>query len=203
MADEPNPIPFPCTEESSQMTTAQSYEYENELYGVFQEERKMLIEHEHSHDHAVNTALITISSGALAISLVILKDFRVPDDSPFNLLGLGWLMLVLSLLLALLTAKLNQETHSRFRDILDQEFVNGTDGALERARARQRRSMIRASLIFVEWSSFVLCIAGTILVFVFFYCGIQLKQDEYVEPPSSATAARAEPATTTKSDETD
>lgn len=147
-----------------------NFEYRRQLYEVYQQERRHLAEAEGALDHAVTTAVLTISGGALGISLTVVKDFNLlAAAAASNLLAAAWTLLVVALLGSLVALKCNQETHSRYLTILDEEMAREFDGAFERARRRQRACWLRRVLRIADWVSVVFCLIGTALLFMFVY----------------------------------
>ncbi|MCC6681755.1 MAG: hypothetical protein IT445_12710 [Phycisphaeraceae bacterium] len=174
-------------------------DYDHQLYDVYQEERRHLTQSEGTFDLAITTAVLTISGGALGISLTLVKDFDVVEAAATSyLLATAWVLLVLALLGSLVSLKVNQETHSRFRTILDEECAHGLDGAFERARARQTSCWLRRLLRFTDWASVTTCLVGTALLFTFVYSVVANGDTKNgTAPAATTTATAATPDSTT------
>lgn len=176
----------------SAVYTQQLYQYRLRLHEAYKEERRALVTAEGALDQATGAAILTVSAGALGLSLAFVKDFQL---SPTNLsswtLAFAWVSLVTALLLSLLTSKLNQETHARYREILDEEFRGEIDSALERAQVRQLKVKWRPWLRAFDWTRLFLCVAGTAALFVFVFQTLKHRGGESEQRQSESNVSQS------------
>jgi hypothetical protein len=82
------------------------------------EERKLLIDWEHGATTSFDKAMLTLSSGALVLSLTYLKELGGPSSSRWALHGC-WISFGLSILFTTWSFLLSQHGLRRQREILD------------------------------------------------------------------------------------
>jgi len=101
----------------------------------YHEYRPGLISQQLHAEKGYDALLVTLSSGAIGGSIVLLKDL-IGTDRAVAVWAMGFALLsfVVCLGLSLYHRKLTFDTHKQWRDILDAEFTNWSEpGAFERA----------------------------------------------------------------------
>jgi hypothetical protein len=85
---------------------------------VYLDERKQLVESERDTAKTFDTSMITITSGALALSLVFVKEVAPDPKNVYVLIG-AWVFFVLALLMIMSSFLTSQAATRKQRDILD------------------------------------------------------------------------------------
>lgn len=117
-------------------------------------ERGTLIEIEQKSADQHDKAILTISTGGLALSITFLKDIAPdPSKGTLVLVGISWICFGLSMLTILFSFLSSQIACRRQRDLLDELYLDGT-------RDQEKKANWWSSL--THW----LNLASYILVFV-------------------------------------
>jgi hypothetical protein len=87
-------------------------------YSVYLEERKLLIDAEREAARSLDKALITLSSGAIVLSIAFIKDTKAPYSGAC-LLFFAWAVFIGSLLSVVVSFLLSQLAMRRQRDIVE------------------------------------------------------------------------------------
>jgi hypothetical protein len=85
---------------------------------VYLEERKLLIDEEREAARTFDKAMLTLSGGALGLSLSFIKQL-VPHPHLIGLLATAWSSLAVALLATILGLHISQSAIRRARDMLD------------------------------------------------------------------------------------
>jgi hypothetical protein len=147
------------------------------VYSVYQHERNELLKAEQEYARNFDKYLLTLSSGALAISLTFLQGI-IPSGRAHALWSLvgAWGLLTVTVVLVLQMMRRAQDGHEEFRAILDEECAKGGQRFWQRVRERQHKS--RAPRVIERlnrWSLITFCAA---LVLLFIFTGFNLFRAE-------------------------
>ena len=123
------------------------------------EERKTLIEMEVRSAESFDKAMITLSAGALGLSITFLHDIA-PHPRLIWLLWIAWGGFILSLLSTLLSFLLSQWACRRQRDILDSRSRNEPQATEQPNRPAQATGIL-------NWASIICFIAGVVFMAIF------------------------------------
>ena len=117
--------------------------------------RTTLVEKHHTASQDYDKAVMTLGAGALGISLAFIKDVAGKDPNHTWLLGIAWLLLVLSLVAIFVSFLTSQ------RAILRQ--IADLDSSVEQAH----RDIYGGLTTTLNWASAVLFIAGVFVLLGF------------------------------------
>ena len=125
-----------------------------------QEERKVLIQMENEASKSFDMTLVTLSSGALGLSLTFIKTIApIPKPDSVWFLYSAWIALIVSLITILISFLASQAAIRKQRDYLHEYCLNATFVQPDDWRARATRWLNRLSL--------AMLILGVILITVF------------------------------------
>jgi hypothetical protein len=92
-------------------------------YDTYLEERKLLIEAKDDGSKQFDKGILTLSAGALAISITFINQISPhPKNCTLYLLSIAWISFIMSLLSTLISFLTSQEAYSRAIEILETEF---------------------------------------------------------------------------------
>lgn len=123
-------------------------------------------------EKAYDTWLLTLSGGALGLSMTFLKDIaRSTPGTPVTAawwLFVSWIAFGLSIILILVNQRISPGAHERFIEILDEQFSPPryqADGqAMQRVHAQQRNALQSKVILVFNWASvFFFCVGVVIL----------------------------------------
>lgn len=142
---------------------------EEKRYRLYLEMRKQYDEASHKHGATFDEKVFFFCGSGLGISLVFIHNVVTPGHviAPC-VLGIGWSLLVLTIIGVLLNVLLCQQANQRFHDILDLEYHNGepeTYGA--RVRAEQDKHKPSNWIKALNWIMLVTFGLGVVLVLLF------------------------------------
>ncbi|HUW81273.1 MAG TPA: hypothetical protein VMZ31_00595 [Phycisphaerae bacterium] len=141
---------------------------------VYLEERRGLSSAEQDIAKSLDKWVLTLSGGALTLSVTFLRDLVTPGEvKTAPLLFLGWLCLMGGVGFPLVGIWRSQRAFAKYREILDMEYENG--GGEWHARARDAQARARESR-FIERSTFLGMwgfLIGILLLGVFAYLNIR------------------------------
>jgi hypothetical protein len=142
---------------------------------VYLQERRDLIQAEAEQTRSFDKSILTLSAGALGLSLTFIKDV-VPKFTPCTgwLLYAGWASFVLSLLLTLSSFQTSIWAIRHQRAILDEEATSVV-GKIE--RSRNLSSQFTALL---NWSALILFVLGAAALALF--VAINIYQPQGTQP---------------------
>lgn len=115
-------------------------EMDDGAYAAYQDHRKTLIAGEQERGKSFDNYLLTLSGGALGLSLTFIGDMVTPGaiESAW-LIIVSWLLLVGTVLAIMVTIYLSHEAHGKFCEILDEECAKGGRDFWKRVRVRQKQ----------------------------------------------------------------
>lgn len=117
--------------------------------------------------------LLTLSGGALALSLNLARDIASPKAAAFGVwfLGLAWLLLVAAVVLGLASIYTGQKAHEAFRQAIDKTWEDTTSLNVadfwKRLRTAEGRSMLPLRIDRCNLGSLACFVLGTICLCVF------------------------------------
>lgn len=89
-------------------------------YDVYLDERKILIQTNKETSQQFDKYILTLSAGALAISITFLENIVPnPDENTLIYLILGWLVFILSMLATLISFIISQKACDKQIDLLE------------------------------------------------------------------------------------
>lgn len=96
---------------------------EDLYYKVYLEERKLLIDAEKESTRSLDKAILTLSAGALGLSLTFIRQIvPIIKEGTFFLLILAWGLFCVSILSTLFSFLTSQQAFARQREILDTTY---------------------------------------------------------------------------------
>jgi len=117
---------------------------------AYLDERRLLIDEEREAARTFDKAMLTLSGGALGLSITFIRQLA-PNPHTTGLLIAAWAGLTVALLTTCIALHVSQLAFQRARDLLDDD-QRGVKGALERSNvpaAWTRRLNWTATLVFV------------------------------------------------------
>lgn len=124
-------------------------------YQAYLDERKSLVEWEHTIASHFDKSIFALAAGALGISLVFIEKIAPePDSKTLILLYLSWLSLVLSLSTTLSALLTGQHAFRRARSILEDEFFP------EGEKKSKNQNCWSTGTQILNWSSIIFFIIG-------------------------------------------
>lgn len=120
----------------------------------YHEERKILIDAEREAARSLDKAMITLSAGALALSITLVRDIASHPASKW-LMFVAWGLFVGALVTTLVSFLCSQSGMRRQREIID-AYRLGREGA------REQKNPWRTLINWLNWISVVCFIAGVI-----------------------------------------
>lgn len=144
-------------------TTTQSDEEKEERQKErkeYLEERKLSIELEREAAHSFDQAMLTLSAGALGLSITFIRQVAPTTTHYKEWLFRAWGGFILALLAILVSFLVSQFALRRQRDILDLEYESKLD-------ARQQKNLPASITNLLNLVSIVFFIAGVISFTVF------------------------------------
>ena len=145
---------------------------------TYHPERNLLIDAEREAARGFDKAMITLSAGALALSLTFVKNIA-PSPSNHFLLFLAWAAFILSLLVILVSFLCSQAGMRRQRQIIDTDLMRV-------CRARDQKNCWHKTVIRLNLVSMVSFVVGVILLALF--AGLNLPRKESHEQEHIAPA---------------
>ena len=110
------------------------------------EERKILVEAERQAAESFDKSLITLSSGALALTVPFIR-FLAPNPTALCLLFVAWGGFILALLTILFSILVSQGALRKQRDILDELYRHNADAAQKNRLADVTNALNTASIV--------------------------------------------------------
>ena len=134
-------------------------------YRAYLDERQSLRAAEFEAAKSFDRWIITLSSGALGLSLVFVKDLVAPGPvSASWAFAISWVSLGLSVSTALASVAASQHAHGRFIVMLDDAAATRNDTVLDRARKTQSSSKWPKIIGWLNIAAAAFCIAGVLLL---------------------------------------
>jgi len=122
------------------------------------DERRGLIQAEQNSANQFDKTIITLSAGALGLSIVFMREIAsTPREGTVSFLRGSWICFGLSLLFVLLSFLLSQQALRRQREILDKQYKNESDAA-EGTNCPARITG------YLNWASIIAFMIGVVLL---------------------------------------
>lgn len=141
----------------------------DEIYAVYRDERNKLIDGQHDHSKSYQKYLLTLSGGALGLSLTVVADMASKGtvQSPGLFLS-AWSGLGLAIAAAIVALHQAQYAFEDYRGQLDDAAQKGIDRDLL-TRARQRQAALRRPKLIscLDCVSLVAFLFGILCLFLF------------------------------------
>ncbi len=172
----------------------------DQLYTSYNEQRRYLIDSEAEAAKSYDKWLLTLSGGALALSMTFAKDIAFPNGAD----GLGWLLvawlaLVGALALGLVSIYLSQRAHENFRECLDdtlEEFVANSENAgfWHEVRKKQERCWYARWVGYLNLFSGAAFVVGIVLLSVFACVNVPEWSDKKMTKKPNESTEKVVPA---------
>lgn len=137
---------------------------------AYLDERKMLLDTALDYAKSYDKYLLTLSGGALVLSMTFMKDVIGADPArDTEYLAWGWGLLIVAIGMSLFAIHQTPHAHDAYLEILDEEALSSNPRWIERARARQRklvRPYVIVVLSYVSMTGFLLGV-GFLTIFAF------------------------------------
>jgi len=144
------------TEKGKTITQSEEEKQERqEERKTYLEERKLSIEAEREAAHSFDQAMLTLSAGALGLSITFVRQVAPATPQHKEWLVVAWSGFILALLATLASFLFSQSALRRQRDILDLDY----EGKLS---AQQQKNIPATITDLLNWASIVCFIAGVI-----------------------------------------
>lgn len=137
---------------------------------TYLEERKLLIDEEREASRSYDKTLITLSAGALVLSVTFVRDLKYVSDDNWKIC-VAWAAFILSLLAIMISFLLSQSATRRQREILDMmiEDSNGT--------GVEERNGFVPWIIRLNWASLIFLIVGLLFFGLYAASNIFVKEN--------------------------
>ncbi|MCP4590976.1 MAG: hypothetical protein GY842_09545 [bacterium] len=165
---------------------------------AYRDERSKLIDGEHDYSKSYDKYLLTLSGGALALSVTFTHD--IIGDAPVRapaLIVLAWIAFALSVAATLVSIQQSGPLFRNFRDIMDR-MAQHAGNTFSWTEVRTEQSKLRR-LALMDWlnnGSLVLFLLGVILLLSFTRCNLggATSMAEKAEPQPKVVNEGAKPA---------
>ena len=141
----------------------------DEIYAGYRDERNKLIDGQHDHSRSYQKYLLTLSGGALGLSLTVVADFASKGtvESPGLFLS-AWLGLGVAIAAAMVALHQAQYAFEDYRRELDDAAQKGIDRDLL-TRTRERQAALRRPKLIscLDYVSLVAFLFGIVCLFCF------------------------------------
>lgn len=118
----------------------------------------------------LDKSLLTLSAGAIGLSLAFLKDIVGAGPARAGAyLSVAWIALVVGIILVLVGMYLSQKGHERFVELLDSEAEKGGAHFWTRVRAEQDKSPYRSCVGILSALSLLSFVVGLSALLYFAY----------------------------------
>lgn len=132
---------------------------DDEKRKTYLEERKLLIDAEREAARGFDRAMLTLSGGALGLSITFIRQVA-PTPYDKTMLYVAWGGFTLALLSTLLSFLFSQSALRKQRDILDQDYAG-------KIPAHQQKNLLAIITNCLNWLSIVFFIVGVIFLAMF------------------------------------
>ncbi len=174
---------------------------EDRVYDAYQAQRGKLLDSEQELGRSFDRYLITLSGGALGLSLTFVANLA----SPGPIAGVGWLViswtsLTLTIVLVGAMMRFSQVGHEKFRNILDVECAKGGGEFWKRVRVGQSECWEPRIVGALNWASLGMFVLGIGFLLIFTIVSLSAKSSEFSHEPRSGkrpTVVYQQPTTTT------
>ncbi|HUU84260.1 MAG TPA: hypothetical protein VM243_12220 [Phycisphaerae bacterium] len=147
-----------------------------DVYATYRDERNRLTDSEQEYGKTYDKYVVTLSGGAIALSLAFLKD--IVGDNPITgapCLVWAWVFLGLAIGTSVAGLFLAPISFARFRDVLDEQAAEGGDNYWARVRAKQRKRRLPKVIPWLNALSLLTFLAGLLLLMWFTYGSVNAK----------------------------
>lgn len=146
---------------------------EDRVYDAYQDHRNRLLDGEQKLGESYDQYLLTLSGGAIGLSLAFLHDLVTPGAVRFAwMLATAWTLLVVTIFLVGAMMRVSQVGHERFRDILDEQCAKGGERYWARVRAEHLKCPHPRAVGVLNWASLITFSVGVGLLLVFALCNV-------------------------------
>ncbi len=136
---------------------------------AYRDERNKLIDGEHDYAKSYDKYLLSLSGGALALSITFIR--HIIGDDPVQMPALivwAWISFALSVAAALVGIHQSAPLFRDFRDILDRNAEHAGDNFSSTTVRREQSNCRRLVLIdWLSWGSLAMFLSGLILLMSF------------------------------------
>lgn len=137
-------------------------------YRAYLDERQSLLAAELDNARSFDRWVVTLSGGALGLSIAFVKDLVAPGPATAVwMLGVSWLLFGASIGSALTSIHVSQNAHERFREILDRVAAEGGHAFFNRVRKEHEAEKLPKWIDHLNRASIVSFIGGMVLLAIF------------------------------------
>lgn len=141
------------------------------------DERKILLAAEQDASKGADHWLLTLSGGALGISMAFLKNIVPVGEAQYVAsLVSAWILFGFAILSAVVAMRVSQNGLREFRRILDEELMKGIRGYAGRVRDAQKRRWEPKCVRCLNWMSLAFFFVGILLLCLFVYVNLGMKE---------------------------
>lgn len=151
---------------------------------TYLEERKLLVDAERESARSFDKAMLTLSSGALALSITFIRQIA-PAPRSETYLYFAWSGFILALLCTLVSFLSSQSALRKQRDILDRNYR-------DQPTAFEQKNVMSAVTNFLNWFSILSFIAGVLLLTAFAIKNLSIQEVIMSDKNSSAAQQSSE-----------
>ncbi len=151
---------------------------------TYLEERKLLVDAERESSRSFDKSMLTLSSGALALSITFIRQIA-PAPRFETYLYLAWGGFILALLCTLVSFLSSQTSLRRQRDILDRNYR-------DRPSASEQKNLMSAVTNYLNWFSVSSFIIGVLCLTVFAIKNLSIQEEMMSEKTSKAAQQSGE-----------
>lgn len=150
------------------IASSKDAEHVDRIYQVYAEQRKILLDAEQAQGASFDKWILTLSGGAIAISLTLVKDL-IGTRQPCHpwLLGVSWMAMGVAVASELVSIYGSQRSHERYKDLLDETFIQDPDNFLDEVRKKQDRERWPRAIGALNISSVIAFVIGLITLCTF------------------------------------
>ena len=149
----------------------------SEQYRVYIEQRKIYLDAEQTQAASYDKWILTLSGGAIAVSLTFVKDIIGPKPPDCSwLLWVGWSALTAALGMGLISIYGSQRAHEQYKDLLDDAYNEHGGDFLEPLRRKQGEKVWPKAIVLLNLGSVFSFVIG--LLMLCFFTGINVSNRE-------------------------
>jgi magnesium-transporting ATPase (P-type) len=151
---------------------------------TYLEERKLLVDAERESARSFDKSMLTLSSGALALSITFIRQIA-PAPRFETYLYLAWSGFILALLCTLVSFLSSQTALRKQRDILDLNYQDSRS-------ASEQKNLMSAVTNYLNWFSILSFIIGVLCLTVFAIKNLSIQEEMMSEKTPSAAQQSSE-----------
>lgn len=149
---------------------------EDRVYDAYQDQRNKLLEAEQDYGRSYDKYMLTLSGGALGLSLTFIKGVAPSGDLRCVwLVVVAWALLVVTVAIVLVMMRLTQDGHEEYRAILDEECARGGERFWQRVRERQSECRKPTIVGCLSKGSLLSFCVGVVLLFLFTFVNLSAR----------------------------